>query len=364
VASEVVTSRAGEDLPESWQASICLLLAGLPSSVSTVTKMFRERWNQDGRLVLFVAEGLDVSPDLERADVVMLWFGENAPADLAALTASMQLLGPAPRHVVVGSAAHRIARTEPTLDRTVTAALDAVGAGAKRVGGERDIPLAIWQAGSFQRWYAAQRMAGNKLLGARPVWTFTIGPGGGPLLYWALQVRVFVAAEDRVKANEVVISRPDVSFMVLYKRGATLDETIVVLVREYRSPASTGDAFVHELPGGSGTEPDAMAQAVVEVREETGLAIDGSRIDSHGSRQLVGTLSAHHANVFSAEIGDAELDYLRGHSGMPHGGDHGERTWTEIVTLGEMRKSRLSDWATIGMVAQVLLDRSTHSPST
>jgi ADP-ribose pyrophosphatase YjhB (NUDIX family) len=368
VASEVVTIHPGELPPESWQASVCVLLAGNgPSSASsmrTVTSMFRQQWNQDGRLVLFAAEGPDGSPEAERADVVMLWLAGSATPDVAALTATVQLLGPSSRRVVVGSATHRIAEAEPTLASTVTAALDAVGAGARRSGGERDIPLLIWQANSFQRWYAAQRAAGNELLGARPVWTFSIGPNGGPLLYWALQVRIFVAAEGRVKANEVVISRPDLSVMVLYKRGATLDDTIVVLVREYRSSASTADAFVHELPGGTGTEHDAMAQAIAEVREETGLAIDGSRIESHGSRQLVGTLSAHHANVFSAEISDAELDRLRGLSGIPHGADHSERTWTEIVTLRDMRGNRLSDWATIGMVAQVVLARSARSSST
>ena len=229
--------------------------------------------------------------------------------------------------------------------------------------GECEVPLPVWRSGSFQRWYAAQTSAGNTLLGARQVWTFSTGPRQQFLLYWALHVRIYVPAEDRIKSNEVVISRPDTSVVALYKRSATLDDTIVVLVREFRSSASTRDGLVHELPGGSGpAATDAMDQAISEVEEEAGLAIDIQRIRTHGDRQLAGTLSAHHARLFAAEITSDELDRLRTTRSAPHGTGDTERTWTEITTFGEIRKNPLVDWATLGMIAEVLLDQTTMPP--
>ncbi|KAB2362681.1 NUDIX hydrolase [Actinomadura montaniterrae] len=248
--------------------------------------------------------------------------------------------------------------------------------------GEQDVPLQVRRTASFQRWYTAQRNAGNALLGARPVWTSTPGeaPGAAPceekgvVFFWALHVRMHVAAEDRIKDNEVVISRPDVSVVALYRPGPSLDETVVVLVREFRSPASTPDGYVHELPGGSSpatmatamatatdaTGPDPLVQAVDEVAEETGLRVDPRRFRAHGSGQVAATVSAHHAHLFSVEITDEELDWLRTRRDRPHGVEaDSERTWVEIATYGEIRAARLVDWATLGMLAEALTPADT-----
>lgn len=216
------------------------------------------------------------------------------------------------------------------------------------------VPPEVRRTAGFRRWYAAQRGAGNTLLGARTVWTFRAGPVAA--FYWALHVRIHVAAEDRVKDNEVVICRPDVSAVALYRRGPTRDETTVVLVREFRSPASTPDAYVHELPSGSAfDEPPSLAQAAAEVEEETGLTIDAARFRAHGSRQLAATMSAHHAHLFSAEITEAELDRLRAARDRPYGvAADSERTWVEITTYGDIRAAHLVDWATLGMLAEAI----------
>ena len=70
-----------------------------------------------------------------------------------------------------------------------------------------------------------------------------------------------------------MIGRTDVASVVLYRRGPTLLDTEVVLVREVRIPARTSDGMVHELPGGSAWD-GAEAPADVarhEVEEETGF---------------------------------------------------------------------------------------------
>jgi hypothetical protein len=72
-----------------------------------------------------------------------------------------------------------------------------------------------------------------------------------------------------------------------------------VLLREFRSPVSTPDGLVHELPGGSAApESDALDQAITETEEEAGLTMEVQRIRSHGSRQLTATMSAHRAQLF------------------------------------------------------------------
>jgi 8-oxo-dGTP pyrophosphatase MutT (NUDIX family) len=213
-----------------------------------------------------------------------------------------------------------------------------------------DVPPEIRRTAEFQRWYATQQAAGNTLLGARVVWTFHVGR---QIFYWALHVRIHVRAEDRIKDNEVVLSRPDVAAVVLYRPGRTRDDTTVVLVREFRSAASVPGATVHELPGGSGPGSPGE-QAVAEVAEETGLSIDAGRLRSHGGRPVAATMSAHHAHLFSAELTEEELAWLRAESGPRGVAADSERTWIEVTTYGEIREARLVDWTTLGMLAQVL----------
>ncbi len=229
-----------------------------------------------------------------------------------------------------------------------------------------DIPPEIWHAASFQRWYQAQSRVGNSLEGAEVLWSFRAGSGTDAPIFWAMRVAVRIAVEDRVKSNEFVISRPDSSAVALYcptpastpASGSisALDDTIVVLVREFRSPASTPDGFVHELPGGSGPSEDPHVQAVTELEEETGFKIDPQRLRTHGSRQVAATLSAHHTHLFSAPITEAELTQLRELQQTVHGDGPVEQTWIEIATFGEIRRERLVDWSTLGMLAQALLD--------
>ena len=227
-------------------------------------------------------------------------------------------------------------------------------------------PPEIGRVAALRSWFEAQSAAGNTLEGMRLLWSWPFDAGDGvgdgaaepsePFLS-VVHVAVRVAAEDRVKSNEVVISRPDISAVALYRPAATLDETEVVLVREFRSPGRTEDGFVHELPSGSGSEPDARAQAVTELAEETGLHVEPERLRAHGSRQAAATLSTHHVHVFSAAISEHELAWLRAQHDKPRGDGGGdERTWVEVATFGEIRRKRLVDWTTLGMLAQCLLD--------
>jgi ADP-ribose pyrophosphatase YjhB (NUDIX family) len=380
---EVVVVRPHQEPPEAWDAAV--FLAGptprhpdVASWRPDAIDLLRQGWS-GGRLVVFSPEPpggavpnyLDQIEWEERglhlADCVLFW----VPRDLGTMPAfttnvewgvwhdsGRAVFGAPPdapknRYLAAGAQANGVPAAG-TLAGTVTAALAEVGSGARRAGGERHVPLLVWRTPSFQRWHRAQAAAGNTLLDARVVWTFKAGPERS-VHYWALHARVHVAAEDRVKRNEVVLSRPDASAVVLYRRAAVPHDTEVVLVREFRTPASTVDGYIHELPGGSGPEPDPSRQAVAEVTEETGLVLDPGRLRAHGSRQVAGTLSAHHVHVFSAELTERELAGLRAGRDTPHGApDSSERTWVEIVRYGEIHRQQLVDWSTLGMIAQVL----------
>jgi len=384
MASEVVVVHANETPPESWDAAVFLAgplprSADVPAWNREAASLLQERWRKDGRLVVFtpeLREGVlaDYTGQVEwehrwlhAADVILFW----VPRDLTTMPAfttniewgawydSGKVVFGAPAAAPKNEYLLHLAETQgvpiaDTLAGAADAALAMVGDGARREGGERSVPLLVWRTDSFQTWYGAQRTAGNTLMDARVEWTFRVGPDRAVVHYWAAHVQVHVAAEDRVKSNEVVLARPDAMQVLLYRPGASLDATVVVLVREFRSPAATADGFVHELPGGSGDETEPAVQAAAEVQEETGLAIAAERLRPVGVRQVSATVSTHRAHLFAAEITEAELAWLRDHEGTPNGAGDTERTWIEIAAYGDIRKHGLADWATLGMIAQAL----------
>jgi 8-oxo-dGTP pyrophosphatase MutT (NUDIX family) len=288
-----------------------------------------------------------------RAPVELLWLGEwsgsgrivlGLPA-VAGEGADELRRWAATRHVPVAA----------TLTATVDHALDLLPPASRRVGGERDVPLSVWNTSSFQGWYSSQRGARNALLGVSRVWTFRVGAGRRRVVVWALEPRIRVAAEGRVMSSEVVFGRNDASALLLYRRADRAADTEVVLVRDFRPAARTPDAYVWELPSGSGDgEPPAIV-ARREFEEETGLEIELGRLRYHGAHQVWATGAAHVVHMYSVEATAAEIDYMRSQRGVAHGiHEEEEFTYPEVVTWGDILGSPCVDWATRGMVAQVI----------
>jgi len=383
MSDEVIVVTPPDEAPQWWDAA--LFLAGptprsaeVPSWRPAAVDLLRRTWT-GGRLVVFSPEPAGgVVPDylgqigweeagLHLADRIVFWIPRE-PATMPAFTTNVEwgtwhrsgkaVFGAPPeaprnRYLAAGARAEEVPMAD-TLAGTLATALDGLSPGARRTAGEREVPLIVWREPSFQSWHTAQTAAGNRLLGARLEWVFRRGPGRRMLVYWALLTRMHVAAEDRVKTRQIVLGRPDLSCVVLYRPGATLDDTLVVLVREFRSTASTVDGFIRELPGGAGPA-DALHQAVEEVHEETGLAIAAERLRAHGSRQVAGTMSAHRAHLFSAALTEEELTGLRAAAGTPFGQPGtSERTWVELHTYRDIRTTQTVDWPTLGMITQAL----------
>jgi hypothetical protein len=310
---------------------------------------------------------------LARADCILFWIPRELEA-LPGFTTNVEfgfwarsgkcILGAppgAPKLKYLDAIAVRlgIARVD-SLAAGIDRAIATLGEGAERHAGECEVPLEIFRAPSFQRWYGAQRAAGNTLEGARVEWVLRVVDRRF-LLYWALDVRIRVTAEDRIKQNEIVLSRPDTSQVVLYRRDpGELGRSTFALIREFRSAASTRDGFVHEHCGGSSFEAaeagddDPRAIALAELAEEVGLRIDAARLRPIGARQLAPAMSAHRAHAFAVELEAAELAALRDQAGQVHGADAGERTTVELWTLAELLADERADWSTVGMAIAAL----------
>ncbi|MBI5513715.1 MAG: NUDIX domain-containing protein [Deltaproteobacteria bacterium] len=242
-----------------------------------------------------------------------------------------------------------------TLEGTLRAALEPM-IPAPREGGERFVPQLLWHTPGFQRWLQAQRAAGNRLDGAEPLWHRTV-PRTGAVFLWVLGVKVWVASEGRHKSREVVLSRPDLSSVVLHGplRGGA---TEVLLVREFRSPVRNAEGTVREFPGGSSDDPALSPDEVAleEVREETSLALEPSRLRPLGSRQAMATLSSHHAHGYVAELTDDELTRVRAlcAEATVLGVSASERITLELRTVASILGDRDVDWSTVGLLAQAL----------
>lgn len=239
-----------------------------------------------------------------------------------------------------------------TLTETLDAAMDMLGDGAERVDGERFVPLYIWNTESFQSWYAAHKKAGNRLDHAELLWNFR--PGNKKFVFlWALKVDIFVQSENRNKTNEFVLARSDISSVLLWNKKTPIEDSEVVLVKEFRSPANNPDCFIRELPGGSSlnNKEDPKDLASHELFEETGFVIKSDRLKSHGARQLAGTFSAHKSNLYSAELDDEEMKWFKSQKDIKHGNiEDSEITYIEIYKVSDLIKYNLVDYSTLGQI--------------
>lgn len=245
--------------------------------------------------------------------------------------------------------------TSNSLEETLQNAIDFIGNGAERAGGECMIPLFIWNTPQFQSWYNAQVHAGNRLDSAKVLFNFR--PQNKDFVFlWVVHANMYVAAEDRYKTNEFVLARTDISSIVLWKRDLPIEYSEIVLVREYRTPASTPTGFILELPGGSSPgREDAATVAAEEIHQETGLYIDPERLTFHEARQLVGTFSSHKSHLFSVELTDEEMNWFKAQKDIVHGNvEESEQTYVTVMNLRQILKEQLTDWSTLGMIMSVV----------
>jgi 8-oxo-dGTP pyrophosphatase MutT (NUDIX family) len=305
---------------------------------------------------------------MDRSDVIVFWIPRDLD-NLPGFTTNVEFGQRYRNHnVVLGFpqdapkmryleylAQESFVRVEQTLSATLNAALKMIDDSALREGGETQVPLHLWRLPHFQNWLQGQKRVGNRLDGCHVEMIFGVGPRKKFLLYWVAHMNIYVAAENRNKTNEIVISRPDIMHIVGYRRvGHDLLNTEILLVREFRSTANTKDGFIREVPGGSGFKPKTpLEDAVQEFMEETGISIEPSRLRHICTRQLSGTTTAHTAHCFAVELNEEEmkLAHQKQADAVPHGivGDT-ERTYVEVWTLSDLLSQPTTDWSNLGMI--------------
>jgi hypothetical protein len=247
--------------------------------------------------------------------------------------------------------------TYNTLKGTCIEALNKIGDGAMRSGGERHVPLHIWRTPAFVRWYNNLKAAGNRLDGAKVEWVFRVGPNQSFIFFWIMHVDVHIEAEKRNKRNEVILARPDIATIVLYERLENMLDSRIVLVKEFRSPVSNESGYVYEVAGGSSWKEEQNPRVIAadECFEEVGLRLNASRFVEHGSRQLSATSLTHHAHLFSSQLTSFEMDEVVANAHVVRGVEADtERTWAEVYTYREILERRDIDWSMLGMISFVL----------
>jgi hypothetical protein len=329
---------------------------------------------------------------LKRSDVVLFWITQHAypnPEGLFSVFSAMRHLpmrgavfgcdeeNPCRPWLSALAEAERIP-LKAALEETAVEAIKLSGTGGPRCGGETRIPLRLWKEPHFQSWVNAQKNAGNRLDDASVELEFWVGPEKNFLLYWGVHADLYVKEEDRHKVNEIVISRPDICHVVAYRSPVpdNILDTEVVLIKEFRSTATTADGFIREVPGGSGYKPeDPATVAVDEFLKETGLtgtaSIRGNSVESGANRdleselkknmkkidarQLAGTTSAHKAHLYALPLPRELFEEIRKNSEKPFGEKaETERTYPEIHRLRELVAKPLTDWSNLGMIFTAL----------
>src|SRR3989338_101164 len=115
---------------------------------------------------------------LDRADCILFWVPRDLKT-LPAFTTNVEYgLHAASGKIVFGAPANApkngylryiapkfVIPTTDSLEQAIDLALARIGQGAVRENGECEVPLLIWKEPSFQSWYQAQKMAGNRLDG-------------------------------------------------------------------------------------------------------------------------------------------------------------------------------------------------------
>ncbi len=244
---------------------------------------------------------------------------------------------------------------------TVMAAILMVGEnGAEREGGACQVPLLVWKHPTFKAWYKVQTEAGNSIKRFRVKDTWRVGKTRSFLFAFSAHVTLNVGWEGREK-TEYLFARTDLTAALLYTPGTTLSETRIALVKEVRLPARTYDGCVHELPGGSCKDTAEATKAVVlkEISEELGVTIAEDSIDVVHTRQAVSTLSAHNITLFATKITVAQMDAIEKaqYDGKAYGVESdSERTYPDVWYVHQIINGHLVDWATLGMILQVLVE--------
>lgn len=245
------------------------------------------------------------------------------------------------------------------LNKLLSDTLEFIGEGSTRKGYERKIPLQIWEHDAFQHWKKAmeENDLNCKVQDVDVIYNVN-APESGKTFFWMIVPKIRVSGERRTKEFDCVIGRNEICSMCIYTNDTKLDDTEIVLIKEFRSSGRSSDGYVTELPSGSFHENDSMVKsAMVELKEETGIELcEDKRAKFIGKKQMMPTLCSTANYVYAYDVSSKEMAEIKRQVKNKVFGikEESERTHVVIKTWKQIIRDKLLDWPTLGMIAQVL----------
>lgn len=310
---------------------------------------------------------------LKAADVIVFWIPRELREDfeMIALTTNVEfglflnsekLFIGSPNDAEKNTYLQKISQDKyewhDSLTKLLDDALDYIGDGALRKKIECKIPLKIFLSSQFSNWYNQQLTVGNELRDFNLEYQFVM-PKAKKIFLVIFKPSVYIKEEDRIKDNEFVIARTDMSYILaFYKNNEDIMNSSIIICREFRSPIRNEKEFVYELPGGSSLNQtdDVLDTAAKELEEETGLSIDKDRFSHNSSRQSAATICSHKIDLFSVELNEKEFNDIKNNLDKTHGvAEDTELIHLEIMTLNDILENELLDWTNVGMIFDAIL---------
>lgn len=239
-------------------------------------------------------------------------------------------------------------------------AIDFVGNPVERHGVECKIPKHIFTSKQFMNWYNGMKSAGNRLEDISIDYEFH-GKKTNNLYIAIWHPHVYVEEskdgikEQRIKSNEIVVGRPDMSYICAYY----IDEhggIWVIVCEEFRSAVNNSAGMVFELPGGSSLKEgeDELETASHELEEETGLRIESSRFKRVAMKQSAATLASHKICLFSVRLNSDEFEQVKNDTNSHGISEDSELIHIHLIQPLEEQYYEYMDWTTIGMLEQCM----------
>lgn len=242
-----------------------------------------------------------------------------------------------------------------TLKDTLKATVEYLGQGIYREDTEVKIPMHIYKSKQFQNWYKQQLNVGNYLTGFNMEYEFVV-PKAKQLFLEIFHPSVYIAKENRVKDNEFVVARTDMSYILAYCKKENLLDTEIVLCEEFRTPINNETEMVYEFPGGSSLNPldDMLLTASKELEEETGLKLNKNRFKQLDMKQSAATLCSHKIALFTVELSEEEINKVKNDNQVHGVIEDTERIHLHVMTVKEAIDK--VDWTNTGMILQGIKD--------
>lgn len=378
---------AGEPLPTQWNASVFLAAPSSPpmSWHEEAVERLRQTWDTpgyEGRLAVLIPQPRDGGPLCgdhagwtERA---LAWADEiiaeespdtSTPPQLTPavsadprdtggrLTVFRTDTGPADDQDALPWARRHAVPTASSAAEAVEMAVQRIGRGRRRTGGERAVPLLVAASDAYFHWSSSLIEARASLAGAHVEWLHRDEDSEIRTPWWVLHARIRHA--DHQITDELVVAHTSCVSVVAYHPQKPWTDTEVVLLpvgtHHPVRPASSysSDKQVLRLP--TITVPlnrggDAYDRGWAALAEELGLVADRARLRVFGHRDDSALLSASRSLV-SLELTQEEIDALREHNEMPLPGG------PVVCRVADLLAGRASvcDWATVGLITRAVL---------